>query len=66
MLRLYEFVETDIERGGDPPELDAAVSRITDALGWWPRHDDLDFIVRTAIAWQKKMIHCGKGGAGGR
>lgn len=42
-------------RAGDPPELVADNRRIAEVLGWTPRHDDLDFIVRTALAWERKM-----------
>ena len=37
-------------RAGDPPNL-IARGAIGAMLGWQPRHDDLDFIVRTALAW---------------
>ena len=42
-------------RPGDPPELVADNRRIGEVLGWEPRHDDLDFIVRTALDWERKM-----------
>ena len=42
-------------RSGDPPELVADNRRIGEVLGWEPRHDDLDFIVRTALDWERKM-----------
>lgn len=42
-------------RPGDPPELVAAVDRIHDVLGWEPRFDDLDTIVRTALAWERRI-----------
>ncbi|MFC5354285.1 UDP-glucose 4-epimerase GalE [Azospirillum himalayense] len=42
-------------RAGDPPELVAAKDRIVAALGWQPRHDDLDTIVRTALAWERRL-----------
>ncbi len=42
-------------RSGDPPELVADNRRIGEVLGWRPRHDDLDFIVRTALDWERKM-----------
>ncbi|HHM06516.1 MAG TPA: UDP-glucose 4-epimerase GalE [Gammaproteobacteria bacterium] len=41
-------------RPGDPPALIAGAERIRELLGWAPRHDDLDFIVRTALAWEQK------------
>lgn len=48
-------VEEHPRRAGDPAELVAAVGRIRDVLGWTPRYDDLEFIVRTALDWEKKL-----------
>jgi UDP-glucose 4-epimerase len=42
-------------RAGDPPVLVAAADRIRSVLGWQPRHDDLDAIVRTALAWEQRL-----------
>lgn len=42
-------------RPGDPPILIARADRLRHMLGWQPRHDDLDFIVRTALAWERKL-----------
>jgi UDP-glucose 4-epimerase len=42
-------------RQGDPPELVADSSLLRKELGWTPDHDDLDFIIRTAWEWEKKM-----------
>ena len=42
-------------RAGDPPALVSDVSRLGATLGWTPRHDDLRFTVRTALAWEKKL-----------
>jgi len=43
-------------RAGDPPELVARADRIKATLNWKPRYDDLDTIVSTALAWEKKLI----------
>jgi UDP-glucose 4-epimerase len=43
-------------RAGDPPMLIARAERLRRQLGWEPRHDDLDFIVRTALAWERKLL----------
>jgi len=40
-------------RAGDPAALMADNTRIKDVLGWEPEHDDLETIVRTALAWEK-------------
>ncbi|MBN8480940.1 MAG: UDP-glucose 4-epimerase GalE [Xanthomonadales bacterium] len=42
-------------RAGDPPGLIARSERLRALLGWKPRHDDLDFIVRTALAWERRL-----------
>ena len=42
-------------RAGDPPSLVAATTRIRALLGWEPRFDDLDEIVRTALNWEKRL-----------
>ena len=43
-------------RAGDPPVLIAEASRIRERLRWSPRFDDLDMIVRTALAWKGKGL----------
>ncbi|SEO98471.1 UDP-glucose 4-epimerase GalE [Aquisalimonas asiatica] len=40
-------------RPGDPVQLVANAARIRETLGWTPRHDDLEVIVRTAIDWER-------------
>jgi UDP-glucose 4-epimerase len=42
-------------REGDSPMLIARADRLRSLLGWEPRHDDLEFIVRTALAWERKL-----------
>ncbi|MGH8610658.1 MAG: UDP-glucose 4-epimerase GalE [Gammaproteobacteria bacterium] len=41
-------------RPGDPPTLVAVAERIKKSLGWVPKYDDLDAIVRSSLAWEKK------------
>ncbi len=41
-------------RAGDPPQLIADNAAIRTTLGWSPRYDDLDFILRTAMDWEEK------------
>lgn len=48
-------IREEPRRPGDPPALIARADRIRQALGWQPRHDDLDFIVRTALNWERKL-----------
>jgi len=42
-------------RAGDPPELVAVADKVRSVLGWTPRYDDLDTIVRTSLAWERKI-----------
>jgi len=42
-------------RQGDPPQLIADTAAIRTELDWRPRFDDIDFIVRTAIDWEKAL-----------
>ena len=49
-------------RAGDPPALVASAGRLREILGWKPSLDDLDTIVRHALAWEEKLIgHQGDG-----
>lgn len=43
-------------REGDPPSLVARADRIRSVLGWKPRLDDLDTIVRTSLDWERKLL----------
>ncbi len=46
-------------RPGDPPALVADSARMRLLFQWSPRHDSLDEIVATALAWEKKFAHGG-------
>ena len=48
-------VREEDRRAGDPPILIARADRIRRVLGWSPRHDDLDFIVRTVLDWEREL-----------
>jgi len=48
-------VEEGPRRAGDPARLIARSARIRETLGWRPRHDDLETIARTALAWERKL-----------
>jgi UDP-glucose 4-epimerase len=47
-------VEETGRRAGDPPALVADSSLLRHLTGWRPRHDDLEFIIRTAWNWEQK------------
>jgi UDP-glucose 4-epimerase len=44
-----------LRRPGDPAELVADSSQLKTLLNWRPKHDDLEEIVRTAFAWEKRL-----------
>jgi UDP-glucose 4-epimerase len=48
-------IREEPRREGDPPSLVARADRIRAELGWQPRLDDLDTIVRTALRWEEKL-----------
>ncbi len=45
----------EARRAGDPAELVADNRAILAALPWRPERDDLDLIVRDALAWERKL-----------
>ena len=49
-----KIVET-ARRAGDPPELVAVADEIRKRLGWTPKFDNLDTIVRTSLDWERKI-----------
>ena len=48
-------VEESPRRAGDPPSLVAKADRIRAVLGWEPRLDDLETIVRTQLEWEYRL-----------
>ncbi len=42
-------------REGDPPELVAIADRVRSVLDWQPKFDDLDKIVSSSLAWERKI-----------
>lgn len=51
----FSVVETE-RREGDSAELIAGCEKIRKELGWQPRYDDLEIILRTAWQWEKKLM----------
>ncbi|MBV1898945.1 MULTISPECIES: UDP-glucose 4-epimerase GalE [Cycloclasticus] len=49
-------VEEKPRRAGDPPELISVAEKIRQTIGWQPQYDDLNLIVKTSLAWEKKLI----------
>jgi UDP-arabinose 4-epimerase len=54
--RPVPFRET-VRRAGDPPELVADPALARTRFGWQPRHSDLDTIIATALAWERRADH---------
>lgn len=48
-------VEFAPRRAGDPAKIVAGADRIRHGLGWVPQYDDLDTIVRQALAWEEHL-----------
>jgi UDP-glucose 4-epimerase len=48
-------VEEGPRRLGDPAALVASNRKACEVLGWKPRHDALEFIVRTAWNWEQRL-----------
>ena len=49
-------LESAPRRPGDPAQLIADSAAIRSILGWRPRFDDIDFIVETALAWERRRL----------
>ena len=48
-------VEEAPRRPGDPPVLVATAGKIRETLGWQPHHADLQDIVQSALAWERRL-----------
>lgn len=48
-------VRLSARRAGDPAGIVAASAKVRSTLGWEPKHDDLDAIVRQALAWEDHL-----------
>ncbi|MEJ5338927.1 MAG: UDP-glucose 4-epimerase GalE [Aquificaceae bacterium] len=44
-------------REGDPPALVADSTKIRERLGWKPKYEDLPYIIKTALDWEKSYIY---------
>jgi UDP-glucose 4-epimerase len=42
-------------RAGDAPVLVSKAEKIREILGWEPKYNDLDLIVKTALEWERKL-----------
>jgi UDP-glucose 4-epimerase len=48
-------IREEARRPGDPPILVARADRIRSELGWRPKLDDLDTIVKTSLQWEQRL-----------
>ena len=48
-------VEETGRRAGDPPALVADSSKLMQTTGWKPKYNDLEYIIKTAWEWEKKL-----------
>lgn len=53
-LNQFKVIESG-RREGDAPVLVSEANKIREVLGWKPRYDDLELIVKSAIDWEKKL-----------
>ena len=49
-------IEEGERRAGDSSMLVSNVSKLNNLLKWKPKHNDLNFIIKTAIDWEKKLL----------
>jgi UDP-glucose 4-epimerase len=49
-------IREEPRREGDPAILVARAERIRELLGWRPRLDDLDTIVRSSLEWERRLL----------
>jgi UDP-glucose 4-epimerase len=48
-------VREEPRRAGDPPALIAKADKVRQVLGWTPRLDDIDVIVRSSLEWERRL-----------
>lgn len=47
-------IDESPRRPGDPASLTARADRIQEIIGWKPKYDDLNLIIKSAYEWEKK------------
>ena len=47
-------IDESPRRPGDPASLTAKADRIQNVIGWKPKYDDLNLIIKSAYEWEKK------------
>ncbi|MDI6865127.1 UDP-glucose 4-epimerase GalE [Thermodesulfovibrio yellowstonii] len=51
----FKVIETG-RREGDPPELVADSRKLRETISWQPKYNDMEYIVKTALEWERKLI----------
>ncbi|MGD9841386.1 MAG: UDP-glucose 4-epimerase GalE [Steroidobacteraceae bacterium] len=46
----------EARRAGDPATLVASADKVREVLGWQPRHDSLEMIVKSQLAWEQHLL----------
>jgi len=49
-------IEMESRRAGDAAMLVSNVSKLHQLLDWKPKHNDLSFIIKTAIEWERQLM----------
>ena len=49
----FKVIESP-RRAGDPASLTSQANRIKEVIGWVPKYNDLDVIIKSAYEWEKK------------
>jgi UDP-glucose 4-epimerase len=49
-------IREEPRRAGDPPTLIAKADRVRGLLGWTPRYDNLEMIVKTSLDWERRLL----------
>jgi|TARA_B110000116_G_C16680220_1_gene510350 UDP-glucose 4-epimerase len=50
-------IEDGDRRPGDSSMLVSNITKLNNLLKWKPKHNDLNFIIKTAIDWEKKLLN---------
>jgi UDP-glucose 4-epimerase len=52
----FKVVYAD-RRLGDPPQVVADATKLKTLVGWTPKYDDLEFIIKTAWNWERNYTY---------
>ncbi len=62
IARLSLDTKVGARRPGDAIQLIADNQKILETFDWSPRYDDLETIVRTALAWERSLMEAREAG----